>query len=125
MADLIAALLLLLTAVPPNDSGYTSAYAPTVMQHQVAYHGLSLDGLDGAIAVADCGRIGEIWQIRPEGSTAWHRVVVADCAGRNAYDEHGVSWMARRGVIAELSHELAVKFWGAYGVGCRIEVIRP
>lgn len=122
MGEIVAIIVTTLTAVlQPTDSGWTSGYAKGVMQYQIEYHGLDMTGLHGAVAAEDCARIGEIWLIRPEGTLAWRSVVVADCAGLNAYDEHGVSWMERQNIICELSWELGQLF----GVGGKVEVVRP
>lgn len=109
--------------ITPEYVGWTTAYAPGVMDGPVQYHGIKLDGWDGAIAVEDCGMIGQTWLIRPMGTKQWWRVVVADCAGRNAYDEDGVSWMTKQNVILELSYKLAYEFNATRG-GIKVEVVK-
>lgn len=51
-----------------------------------------------------------MWLIRPFGADEWTPVVISGCAGKDALDSKGVSWMDRHGIIMELSYGLAVQF---------------
>lgn len=124
MMETILAVLALLAA-GQSERGWTSRYDPGVMEATAAYHGLDLDAYDGAVAAADCSRLGETWLIRKlDDGRRWLRVVVADCAGRDAYDAAGELWMHRQNVICELSYPLAERL-NALDGGVQLEVIRP
>jgi len=117
---------LLLTGTP--DSGWTSRYAPDVMSWQTAYHA-SIDPshiapCDGcAVAVSDCSLIGDYWLIRPVGADEWTPVIVSDCAGKDALNSMGISWMDEYNILVELSYPLAVEF-GAVDGSVEVEVRR-
>ena len=119
MAELIIALLLIAGI---HDTGWTSRYDPGVMDWQLEYHELEPPCDGCAVAVSDCSRIGDHMLIRPLGSSTWIPVIVADCAGVDALDENGVTWMDKHNIKVELSYELAVLF-GAVGQSVEIEVI--
>lgn len=120
MVDIIVALLLF---AGTHDTGWTSRYDPGVMDWQVEYHELTPPCPGCAVAVSDCSKIGDYMLIRPLGASTWTPVVVADCAGANALDENGVSWMDKYNIPVELSYELAVQF-GAVDKSVEIEVMR-
>ena len=117
-------IIVILSMFFTYHTGNTSHYAKDVMQWQVDYHNLVLPCEGCAIAVEDCSEIGNHWWIRPLGSSEeWTEVVVADCAGRDAYDKNGVSWMTKNNVICELSYLLAQKY-DAIGTSIKIEVLK-
>lgn len=120
MVDIIISLLLF-TGI--HDTGWSSRYDPGVMDWQVEYHELTPPCEGCAVAVSDCSKIGDYMLIRPLGESAWTPVVVADCAGANALDENGISWMDKYDIPVELSYELAVLF-GAVDGSIEIEVMR-
>jgi len=120
MIDIIIALLLI-TGV--YDTGWSSRYDPHVMDWQLTYHDLTPPCDGCAVAVSDCSRIGEYMLIRPLGAEVWVPVIVADCAGADALDENGISWMDEYNIDAELSWELAEQF-GAVDGSIEIEVMR-
>ena len=120
MIDFIVAILFLMGT---HDTGWTSRYDVGVMQWQVDYHGLQTPCDDCAVAVSDCSLIGDYWLIKPVDANEWTPVVVADCAGQDALNEDGISWMDESGIIVELSYGLAEKFT-AVNQSIEIEVIR-
>jgi len=61
--------------------------------------------------------------VRPLGSQEWTPVVIADCAGADALNEYGISWMDEHNILVELSYPLAEQF-GAVSGGIEIEVMR-
>lgn len=119
MIQLIVCILLLFGA---PYSGWTSRYAEGVMQLQVDYHDLQTPCDDCAIAVSDCALIGDTWLIRPLGDDKWTPVVIADCAGKDALDSKGISWMDRHNIVMELSYGLAVRFGALASI--EIEILR-
>jgi len=125
LIELIIAWLLI-TGSP--DHGWTSRYDPYVMSWQTDYHAsydtshiATCEGC--AVAVSDCSLIGDYWLIRPYGADEWTPVIVSDCAGKDALDSKGVSWMDEHNIIVELSYPLAVAF-DAVGNSREVEVIR-
>lgn len=106
-------------------TGTASQYAPSVMERvvvrQQAYGHLpeELPDVDGFIAVEDCGRVGQIWGVRPAGSVRWHRVMVADCSGHAETS----SWMERNNIPMELGWPLVEDFGGKRNKGIRVEYV--
>ena len=90
---------------PPDLSGWLSQYgeAPTVgtLNYRQAVGDLpaNLNLYDGFIAVADCGRIGDLAWLSINGG-GWLRVAVFDCAGNDGTP----AWMAENQIIAELDY---------------------
>ena len=125
MITKLAIAWLLINGTP--DSGWTSRYAPDVMSYQTAYHA-SYDPshvapCDGcAVAVSDCSLIGDYWLIRPLGSDEWTPVIVSDCAGKDALNDKGISWMDEYNILLELSYVLALRFGAMLSI--EIEVRR-
>jgi len=88
--------------------GVASQYAPGVMRRvgETRQGGAvacplprDLPVVDGFVAVRDCGRIGEVWSVRPVGGDwPWERFLVADCAG----DEATWRWMAEGNIVLEV-----------------------
>lgn len=116
-------IIIVLSFLYSYDTGYTSHYDPHVMSWQVDYHDLTVPCEGCAIAVSDCGKIGDTWWIRPLNSNQeWVQVVVADCAGQDAYGDDGMNWMDRQGIICELSYPLAERF-DTVGRSIEIEVL--
>ncbi len=85
------------------------------------------EGIDGFIAVLDCPEIGNIWNIRHQGSIWWERFLVTDCAGKNdarASDGlSGAEWMIGYGVLIEVDYLTAVR-WGTIGRMTSVQVQR-
>lgn len=120
MVDIIIALLIFTGAY---DIGWTSRYDPFIMDYQLEYHQLEAPCPGCAVAVSDCSKIGDYMLIRPLGTQQWVPVIVADCAGADALDENGISWMDAQNILVELSYELAERF-GAVDGSIEIEVMR-
>ena len=108
-------------------SGWASQYAPNVMERVVrtrqagrTAHDLPLDlsGIDGFVAIVDCDRIGEVVQIRAEGSREWESFLVSDCSGSAKVTD----WMVRNGILVELDWPTVVRWNGQKGRGIRVEV---
>jgi len=102
--------------MPAISDGVAVFYAPQVMEANVKYHGLSMDGYVGAVAVPFCSEIGhEVWIQRqgdllayPLPSWAWEGpFIVADCTRRN--DLYGV--IMYRHQVVEVDFDTAV-LWG-------------
>jgi hypothetical protein len=93
--------------MPEVSIGSAVFYAPQVMQAQVEYRGLSMNGMLGAVAVPFCSEIGHsVWLQRP-GHDWEGPFMVADCARRN--DLYGV--IEFRDQVVEVDFDTAV-VWG-------------
>ena len=115
---------------PPAVAGYASAYAPTVFEGVVAHR---FDNgwwrveppadwytVAGYAAVTDCGRVGEVVELRPVGAETWQRVLVADCVG----DVASLDWMLANNIVAELDARLYARWAADYGTPLALEM-RP
>lgn len=122
---ILVLVLFLSTSQSEYMTGWTSHYDENVMSWQIDYHGLEPPCEDCAVAMEDCKRIGQLWQIRKvdKKEHAWIPVVVADCAGKDAIQDNGKTWMENYGVVAELSHTLAEQL-NAIGTSVEIEMVR-
>lgn len=91
----------------PNDYyGLMSSYADGVMEAQVAYRGWDSD-VEG-VALMSCDYIGSTVWLRAGGG--WKGPFrVADCSGRNHIYYH----MVGMGLAVEVSHDAALKYFGA------------
>ena len=79
-----------------------------------------LPRVDGYAAAKECSEIGSVILLRPVGADRWDRLLVVDCAVRD--DSDGTrTWMDRKGVIAEVDHETALR-WGTVGKLIKVEV---
>lgn len=133
MTAALAALgLLLANAEPPAVwvEGYASAYAPTVFE-DVVEHRFANDWwrnppppdwytVAGYAAVTDCGRVGEVVELRPVGAQTWQRVLIADCVG----DMASLEWMLSNKIVAELDARLFARWVGEWGAPLALEM-RP
>jgi hypothetical protein len=97
--------------LPPVSLGSAVFYAPGVMESNVEYRGLSLDGMIGGVAVQFCSQIGHsVWLLRPgqDELSGWEGpYIVADCSRRN--DLFGQ--ILYRDQVVEVDFETAVR-WG-------------
>lgn len=122
---IIAIFMAMLSPQNERMVGWTSHYAPEVMSWQIDYHNLQPPCEGCAIAMSDCSRIGELWFIRKidKKDYGWIPVVVADCAGKDAIQENGKTWMDNHNIVAELSYPLAQKL-NAVGTSIQIEMVK-
>lgn len=115
-------------------TGTASQYDPGVMETVVANRqaGLTahdlpnpLPAVDGYIAVLDCEEIGNLWLVRPAGSTIWEVFLVADCAGDHLRPDGltAAEWMLTNDILLELDYQTAVR-WHTVGRGIEIEAAR-
>jgi len=108
-------------------SGFTSQYAPNVMQRviEVRQSGrtahslpLSLPHVDGYVASQDCDTIGSIVYLRQNAHSEWERFLVADCASHTSGSPHpgesSYAWMARNNILFEIDYETALR-WNTVG----------
>lgn len=93
--------------MPGVSIGSAVFYAPDVMQAQIEYRGLSMDGMIGAVALPFCSEIGHsVWIMRP--GLDWEGpYMVADCSRRNDLYGH-IIW---RDQVVEVDFDTAVR-WG-------------
>ncbi len=101
-AAVVGGLIILLAthnaqAQPQQAAGWLSAYDKRPTDATLKYHGLNLRGVDGAVAVADCGRIGQRATLRTVVGDL--QVVVFDCGGGA---DGGHAWMMRNNIVAEV-----------------------
>lgn len=114
MLKLLTAVSLLLLIPPdsqPRQSGWLSAYAIEPTIGTLAYRLDSGDvelGHDVYLAVADCGRIGEIGHITI-GNSEELDYQVFDCLGADASGD----WMEAQNIVAEVDYWT----WQRYGLG--------
>jgi hypothetical protein len=93
--------------LPPVSIGSAVFYAPEVMDANVEYRGLSMDGYVGAVAVPFCSEIGHsVWLQRP-GHDWEGPFLVADCSRRNDLYGH----IEFRDQVVEVDFDTAVA-WG-------------
>jgi hypothetical protein len=122
----IVTVALLLGVLKP-ERGNASQYDPGVMERVVANRQAGITDHDlpaelppvaGFVAVKDCGEIGNVWLVRPEGGV-WEFVLVADCSGH----EETSDWMRENGILIEVDHKTAIR-WDVVGIGVEVEVIK-
>lgn len=95
-------------------TGWLSAYClnPTVgtiaYQQEVGRLPDRVEHYEVFLAVEDCSLVGQEATLIAGGET--YAGIVFDCAGVNAYDKEGVSWMRELGVAAEVDWW----FWQAH-----------
>lgn len=70
-----------------------------------------LPAVDGYIAVADCGQIGDILFVRRPGYE-WEKFMVADCAG----SPETIQWMHDHNILMEVDYQTALR-WNIVGRG--------
>lgn len=93
--------------LPPVSMGNAVFYAPEVMQANVEYRGLSMDGMVGAVSAEFCSEIGhKVWLQRP-GEPWEGPFIVADCSRRNDLYGHIVYFDQ----VVEVDFDTAVR-WG-------------
>jgi len=94
--------------------GWLSAYClgPTqgTLEYGQEYLGLPQDvsGYDVLLAVEDCSLVGSEATLRVAGYE--FSALVFDCAGPDAYDEDGKTWLEKQGYAAEVDWW----FWQQY-----------
>ena len=104
-------------------SQYSPGMMDVVVQNRISGNAwvplpTPLPPVDGFVAGKDCGRIGEIIDIRPEGTSIWERHMVADCARPG---DGTAEWMDENGIGVEVSYETAER-WGFAGRGFTVEI---
>ena len=116
------------------EHGWASQYDPGVMAQVVVNRQsglawpslpLNLPPADGAIAVACCDDIGQLWWVKPTGGT-WGRYLVADCAGAKLRDDGLTAWewMQANNVLLEFARETVAAWGWPERRGIEVEVIR-
>jgi len=110
-------------------TGVASQYDPGVMERTIRVRQAgrvamplpqTLPETDGAIAVLECGRIGETWYFMfPDGTI--ELFLIADCAG----DASTRNWMVRNNILAEVDGPTALRhrFVGRGSPVARVELI--
>ena len=106
-------------------SGWASQYSPHVMSEVVRNRTsgeegivqLMSDPLYPPLAVADCGRLGQVVRVRYEGHP-WEMATVVDCARPG---DGTAEWMDRNDILLEMGYQRAAEL-GTVGRGIRVEM---
>jgi len=123
-----ATLIRLSSPLPTPDLYVAGAsqYGPGVMERVIANRvsGRTAHDLpqyppaaDGWIAVQNCNRIGEMWELRPVGQQEWESFLVVDCSGHVSTTE----WLTENNIAVEVDYQTAVR-WNAVGERIQVEV---
>lgn len=118
MFTILAALLLMYSSLD-TSTFWASQYAPGVMERVVAYRNLrpAVVEVTGYIAVISCAELGNVWWLRPAGSSIpFEPYQVADCSGH----ANTTAWMQRNNIQVELDYPTAKRF-NTVGRGLKME----